>query len=164
MALNPYASFIDGRDPMEVVASTPTQLAQFSETLGVKRMEHAPALGKWNAREIVCHLADCELVFAFRLRQTLAENDHVIQPFDQDKWARHYSACTAAEALEVFSSLRRWNLALIRTLPHEAFSKKVTHPERGEMTFKVIVETMAGHDINHLRQIEAISTRFASVH
>jgi len=164
MPLNPYASFIDDRDPMEVVASTPTQLAKFSESLGIKRMEHAPALGKWNAREIICHLADCELVFAFRLRQTLAENDHVIQPFDQDKWARHYSAYTAAEALELFSSLRRWNLALIRTLPPEAFSKKVTHPERGEMTFKVIVETMAGHDINHLRQIEAISTRFASVH
>jgi hypothetical protein len=164
MALNPYASFLDGRDPIEVVASTPTQLAHFSETLGIKRMEHAPAPGKWNAREIVCHLTDCELVFAFRLRQAVAEDHHVIQPFDQDKWANQYSAYTAAEALEVFSTTRRWNLAMIRMLPHELFSKRVTHPERGEMTLKVVVETMAGHDINHLRQLEAIATRFASVH
>jgi DinB family protein len=162
--MNPYASFLADRDPVEVIASTAAQLRRFSDTLGSKRIEHAPAPGKWNAREIVCHLADCELVFAFRLRQTLAEDRHVIQPFDQDKWASQYSSYNVAEALAVFSSLRQWNLALLRGLPPEAFSKKVNHPERGDMTFKVIVETMAGHDINHLRQLEAIATRFASVH
>ncbi len=51
-----------------------------------------PAPGKWNAREIVCHLADTELVFAFRLRQAIAEPDHIVQPFDQDKWASNYAA------------------------------------------------------------------------
>lgn len=162
--MNPYASYLADRDPLEVIASSAAQLARFSETLGSKRMEHSPAAGKWNAREILCHLADCELVFAFRLRQTLAENHHVIQPFDQDKWARHYSSYSAADALSAFSSIRQWNVALIRGLPPEAFLKKVTHPERGEMTLKVIVETMAGHDVNHLRQLEAIATRFASVH
>ncbi len=164
MALNPYASFLGDRDPIEMMASTSAQLARLSETLGVKRMEHSPAPGKWNAREILCHLADCEVVFAFRLRQTLAEDNHVVQPFDQDRWAAPYSSYTAAEAMAAFSSVRQWNLALIRNLPREAFAKKVTHPERGEMTFKIIVETMAGHDTNHLRQLEAIATRFAMVH
>ncbi|MGH9512812.1 MAG: DinB family protein [Terriglobales bacterium] len=164
MASNPYASFLGERDPLEVMASTSAQLARLSETLGVKRMEHTPAPGKWNAREIICHLADCELVFAYRLRQTLAEETHTIQPFDQNKWAAPYSSYTSAEALATFSSTRQWNLSLIRNLPREAFAKKVTHPERGEMMFKTIVETMAGHDINHLRQLEAIAERFATVH
>ncbi|MGH9529259.1 MAG: DinB family protein [Terriglobales bacterium] len=164
MALNPYASFLGDRDPIEMMASTSTQLARISETLGTKRMEHSPAPGKWNAREIICHLADCELVFAFRLRQTLAENSHVVQPFDQERWAAQYSSYPAAEAMAAFSAIRQWNLSLIRNLPREAFAKKVTHPERGEMMFKTIVETMAGHDINHLRQLEAIATRFAMVH
>jgi len=164
MALNPYASFLGDREPVEVIASTAAQLARLSETLGVNRMEHSPAPGKWNAREILCHLADCEVVFAFRLRQTLAEDGHVVQPFDQEKWAAQYSSYTAAEAMSAFSSLRQWNLSLIRNLPREAFSKKVRHPERGEMTFKTIVETMAGHDTNHLRQLEAIATRFAMIH
>ena len=164
MALNPYASFLGDRDPMEVITSTSPQLARFSESLGPKRIEHAPAPGKWNAREIICHLTDCELVFAFRLRQTLAENNPVIQPFDQDKWASQYSALSVSDALVAFSSMRQWNIALIRGLSPQAFSRKVTHPERGEMTLKVIVETMAGHDLNHLRQIESIAGRFASVH
>ena len=164
MALNPYASYLGDRDPLEVMATTSAQLSQFLGTIGDKRIEHSPAPGKWNAREIVCHLADCELVFAFRLRQTLAEDAHVVQPFDQEKWAVTYSSYSAAEAIGAFSSMRQWNLSLIRNVSSDAFAKKVTHPERGEMTFKTIVETMGGHDINHLRQLEAIATRFALVH
>jgi len=164
MPINPYASYLAERDPIDVISSTPAELARFAEKLGGKRMEHSPAAGKWNAREILCHLADCELVFAYRLRQTLAEDHHTIQPFDQEKWAIQYSSFDAPDALSAFSSMRKWNLALIRGLPAEAFSKKVTHPERGDMTLKIVVETMAGHDVNHLRQIEAIATRFASVH
>jgi uncharacterized damage-inducible protein DinB len=164
MALNPYASYLGERDPVEVIAATSAQLSQLSDQLGNKRMEHSLAEGKWNAREIISHLADCELVFAFRLRQALAENNPVVQPFDQDKWATKYSSYTAAEALAAFTSLRQWNLALLRSLPRDEFGKKVTHPERGEMTLKTILETMGGHDINHLRQLEAIATKFATVH
>jgi len=29
------------------------------------------------------------------------------------------------------------------------------------MTFKVLIETMAGHDLNHLQQLEAIAARAA---
>jgi hypothetical protein len=116
----------------------------------------APAPGKWSAREILCHLADTELVFAFRLRQTLAEEHHVVQPFDQEKWARVYARFDAQQALEVFSAARQWNLALIAGVPPEALSKPVTHPERGTMTFQVLIETMAGHDLNHLKQIERL--------
>jgi hypothetical protein len=101
-------------------------------------------------------------VFAFRLRQTLAEPHHVIQPFDQDRWARVYGAFDARSALEVFRAVRNWNLKLIESLPQESLGKSVTHPERGDMTFQTIFETMAGHDINHLGQIEAIAARAQS--
>lgn len=124
---------------------------------GAHRKSLAP--GKWTAREIVCHLADCEIVFSYRLRQTLAEEHHVIQPFDQDKFAKVYAAYDAPAALAVFSALRRWNISFIHAVPADAFSKRVKHPERGEMTFKDIVETMGGHDLNHVKQLEAIAAR-----
>jgi len=158
-AANPYESHLAGRDPLEVIAATPGQLASFVRTLGPERVEKKPAPEKWSAREIVCHLADCEVVFAYRLRQALAQDHHVIQPFDQDKWAATYAAYDAPAALAVFSSLRRWNISLIHGAPAEAFSKRLTHPERGEMTFKTVVETMGGHDLNHVKQLEAIAAR-----
>ena len=155
--MNPYASQLGNRDPLESIAGTTTELTHWVETLGPERLPQSLAPGKWSARAIVCHLADCEVVFAFRLRQTLAEDHHVIQPFDQEKWASTYAGYEAREALAVFSALRQWNLKLIGTSVPAALSKPVLHPERGEMTFKVLIETMAGHDINHLRQLEAIA-------
>jgi uncharacterized damage-inducible protein DinB len=160
--MNPYASFLGDRDPFEVTAATAARLASLFEELGAQRVEEAPAPGKWSAREIVCHLADCELVFAFRLRQTLAEDHHVVQPFDQDKWASNYSAYYASAALSTFTAMRQWNLALILAVTPGALSKPVTHPERGAMTFQTLIETMAGHDLNHLRQIESIRANYAS--
>lgn len=155
---NPYASHLAGKDPLEVIAATPGRLATFVRELGPERIEKKPTPDKWNAREIICHLADCEVVFAYRLRQTLAEDRHIIQPFDQDKWAATYTAYDAPAALAVFSALRRWNLSLIHAAPADAFSKRVTHPERGDLSFKVLVETMGGHDLNHVKQLEAIAS------
>jgi hypothetical protein len=149
------------RGPLEVISETPRRLADLMKTIGAGRADLAPAPGKWSARDIVAHLADGEIAFAFRLRQTLAEDHHVIQPFDQDRWAKSYPASDARLALDTFTALRAWNIALIRSVKPEHFVKPVTHPERGTMTFQTIVETMAGHDRNHIRQMEAIAAQSA---
>jgi len=157
MPANPYAPFLGGREPREVIDATAGSLSALLEGLGAEGAERTPAPGKWNARQILCHLADCEIVFAFRLRQALAQPDHVIQPFDQDRWADTYGAIDAASALAVFTTVRSWNARLIGRMSPADLRKKVTHPERGEMTVQVVVETMAGHDLNHLAQIERIA-------
>jgi len=155
--MNPYASFVGTQEPRQVIASTASRLTELLDSLGVEGAQKSPAPGKWSAREILCHLADCEIVFAFRLRQTLAEPHHIIQPFDQDLWAGNYAAYDVQSALAVFISVRDFNVKLIASLPPEAFSKPVSHPERGTMTFETIVETMGGHDLNHIGQIEKIA-------
>jgi DinB family protein len=155
--MNPYNSFLGTREPRDVIASTPVKLQELLDSLGAGRAGKSPAPGKWSVREILCHLADCEIVFAFRLRQTLAEPHHVIQPFDQDLWAGNYGAYDAQSALAVFTAVRNFNVKLIESLPPDALSKPVTHPERGAMTFQSIVETMGGHDLNHIGQIEKIA-------
>ena len=156
MPTNPYAPHLGGADPLEVIRATPTQIENLIRSIGPEKMNAAPAPGKWSVRDILAHLADCEVVFAFRLRQALADDYHVIQPFDQDRWAATYSHYDARAALAVFTAVRQWNLALIAGLKAEALTKLLTHPERGEMTFQVVVETMAGHDLNHLGQVERI--------
>jgi uncharacterized damage-inducible protein DinB len=160
--MNPYASFLANHSPSEVIAATPGKLAGILQSLTAEQINRNPAPGKWSVREILCHLADCEIVFAFRIRQTLAQNDHVIQPFDQDTWAQNYSAYTAQAALDVFTAVRSWNQVLLQSLPAESFRRTVTHPERGAMTLQTVFETIGGHDLNHLKQIEAIVTRAAS--
>lgn len=157
--LNPYAKFLDGRPVQEILAASPATLAGLIESIGPAKSTTSPAPGKWSAAEIICHLADCELVFAFRLRQTLAEDNHTVQPFDQEKWAVQYGGIPASQALNVFSAMRGWNLQLLKTVTPQATARKVTHPERGAMTFQTIVETMAGHDLNHIGQLQRIAAQ-----
>jgi uncharacterized damage-inducible protein DinB len=155
--MNPYASYLGSRNALETIGQTPGRLASLAATIGEKRIGEAPAPGKWSAREIIAHLADCELVFAFRFRQAIAEENPTIQPFDQEKWAASYAAYDTVSALDTFSGLRHWNLAFIRSLKPEAFQRKLTHPERGEMTVQTLLETMGGHDLNHIGQLERIA-------
>jgi len=157
--LNPYAVQLGTLNPREVMADTPHRLKELLGRLAPDGLNRSLAPGKWTARVILCHLADCEIAFAFRLRQALAESNHVIQPFDQDGWAKPYDSDSlqATTAVQVFSVVRGWNLILLNTLSPDAFSKPLRHPERGDMTFQTIVETMAGHDRNHLSQLEEIA-------
>jgi uncharacterized damage-inducible protein DinB len=162
--INPYATYLGSEEPLKVLSASPRKIEQLMEDLGAERMDQPPAPGKWSSREIVCHLADTELAFAFRLRQTLAEEDHVIQPFDQEKWAVNYAAYDAREALTLFCAVRNWNMSLLRSVDPDLHDRTVTHPERGAMTFWTIVETMAGHDLNHLAQLQTIARNFAPTH
>jgi hypothetical protein len=155
--LNPYAKYLGDQEPLAVLAATAEKLTALAGKIGPQRIEAAPAPDKWSAREILCHLADCEIAFGFRLRQTLAEDNHTIQPFDQEKWATTYANLTADDALAAFAAARHWNRLLIEGALTEFATKPVTHPERGTMTFATIVETMAGHDLNHLAQLERIA-------
>lgn len=171
METNPYARYLDGYPPDAIVdrilAVTPMEVAGLAETIGPERMAKSPAEGKWSPAQIVAHLADCELAFGFRLRQTLAQDPkrypgeaaHLIQPFDQDRWAASYDRVGSEQALAAFTALRDWNLILLRNAPAEAASIPVNHPERGAMTFQTIVETMAGHDLNHLQQLRRMGER-----
>jgi hypothetical protein len=156
MALNPYASELGDREPIVVIAATPGRLRELTTRLGA-RLTTPRAPGKWSPRDIVCHLADGEIVFAFRLRQALADDNPVVQAYDQDRWAAPYANQTVDEALTAFSALRAWNLSLVKGLTPQARARRLTHPERGEMTVQTVLETMGGHDLHHLAQLDEIA-------
>jgi uncharacterized damage-inducible protein DinB len=153
MELNPYAKFVGGREPLEVIRATPEAVRELLGRMPVEQAALCPPGKKWNAREIVCHLADCEVAFCFRMKQTLSIDSPVLQPFDQEKWALRYGNCDLESAVRMFEAARGWNLLLIEATTEEERRRPATHPERGTMTFWTIVETMAGHDTNHLGQL-----------
>ena len=157
MALNPYAHFVGSQEPVAALHSTCARIAELAGRMPKEPLALRTAAGKWNAREIVAHLADCELVFGFRLRQTLALDSPTVQPFDQDRWAARYGNCDFDSALRMFEAARKWNLLLIEGTNEVERARAMTHPERGTMTFWTVVETMAGHDLNHLAQLERLA-------
>lgn len=153
MSANPYAGTLGRREPVEVITSTPDGLETLLGRMGAEKIERRSAPGKWNMREVVAHLADCEIAFGFRLRQGAAGVE-LVQPFDQDDWARNYAKYSLGAAMGTFRSLRAWNVAFVRSLSDEQRRLEINHPERGTMTVWTIVETMAGHDLHHLEGLQ----------
>jgi hypothetical protein len=147
-----------GADPLVLQAKAPAALAALVEDLSAEHLDHQPAPGKWSIREIVAHMADDELVGAYRMRLILSAPGTPIQAFDQDVWARtgRYRTSDVAESLGLFRTLRVANLKLLESLTAEEWDMFGVHAERGIESLREIARYFAGHDINHFRQIEAI--------
>jgi hypothetical protein len=161
--MNPYRERMLGllgdRPAIASLEATPAKIEALVARIGRAGMSRAYAPGKWTAGHILAHLADAEIGVGFRLRQALAEKEHVIQPFDQDLWARRYPALDGEAAARAMCALRAWNLALMRTITPQELARPVMHPERGMESVDIIVKMLAGHDLNHLAQLEQIAAQ-----
>lgn len=158
-------SNVIGKDPLDVLRKTPKRLKRLVRGLKKKQLYMQPAPGKWSIAQIVHHLADTEIVLAFRLRMVLAQPGTPLQAMDQDKWAvgLHYDRADVDEQIELFSTLRRNHLHLWDSLSADDWQKFGIHEERGKETVERITQHFAGHDINHLNQIVAIRNTFGKV-
>jgi hypothetical protein len=151
-------SYGDGKDPLRLQQAAPAKLAALLKGKTGKQLTRRPAPDKWSVAEILAHLADAELAISWRLRQVLTNNAIPIQAYDQDLWARtfNYARRDPRQSLANFSSLREANLALLKSVPRKLWENYGVHAERGNESVNHIVKMVAGHDLNHQRQIHKI--------
>jgi hypothetical protein len=151
-------SYGDGKDPLRLQQAAPVKLAALLKGKSGKQLTRRPAPDKWSVAEIVAHLADAELAIGWRLRQVLANNAIPIQAYDQDLWARtfNYARRDPRQSLANYRALREANLALLKSVPRKLWENYGVHAERGNESVNHIVKMVAGHDLNHLNQIQKI--------
>jgi len=155
-ATHPYAQLLGDRDPLAVLAETQERIPAIAESLGPEGLKRTYAPGKWTAAQVLAHLTDSEIAFAFRVRQILSQPALAIQPFDENRWARRYDRMDGLEAARTFQALRAWNLALFRMLDRNDLDKAAIHPDRGPERADTVIRIMAGHTLNHLAQLETV--------
>ncbi|HUR37560.1 MAG TPA: DinB family protein [Terriglobales bacterium] len=139
-------------------------IALFSEavwSIPANRVDEPPLPGKWSARQIVCHVADCEAVAAVRYRMIAAQPGSMLSAFDQEKWEKEliYEAQPMADALAAYAAMRLHNVNMLRGLPLGHWARIATHVERGEHTLYRMVEHNATHVESHAGQVLAIRDR-----
>jgi hypothetical protein len=151
-------SHLEGKDPLKLQAAAPQRIERLLKGVPAAKLRKRPAPGKWSVAEIVAHIADTELVGGFRIRLILGAPGTPIAAFDQDVWATmlHYDKRDVRKSLAQFRALREANLALLKTLTPEQWKQHGMHAERGPETVETIVTMFAGHDLNHIKQIETI--------
>lgn len=151
-------SYGEGKEPLRLQQAAPKKLAALIKGKNSKQLMRRPAPDKWSVAEIAAHLADAELAISWRLRQILANNAISIQAYDQDAWARafNYAKRDPRESLANYRALREANVALLKSVPRKLWDNYGIHQERGNESVSHVVKMVAGHDLNHLQQIEKI--------
>lgn len=149
---------VRGQDPLKVQAATAQKLARLLKGVPKARLRNRPAPDKWSIHEIMTHMSDTEVAYGFRVRLILGAPGAPLVAFDQDSWvtACSYDKRDTTTALEQFAALRKANIALLKSIKPEQWKHAGMHAERGEESVEMAVSMMAGHDVNHLGQIERI--------
>jgi DinB family protein len=149
---------VERHDPRRVQAATAKRLERLIRGVPRSTLRKRPAPEKWSVDEILAHLADAEIVVGWRMRQILGAPGTPLQAYDQDAWvtAGHYNTRDPHKSVEQFRVLRQANLALLKSLAPEQWKHSGMHVERGPETIEHIVRMVAGHDLNHTKQIERI--------
>ncbi len=147
--------YLHGKSPMAILTSTPRQIARLVTGVPRKRLSQRPAADTWSVTEILAHLADSEMVYGFRIRMILEANGTPIQATDQEAWARFsdYGNQDPALSVEAIRVARERTVRLLKGLPKESWKRYGIHSERGKETVARVVEMLAGHDLNHMKQI-----------
>src|ERR1017187_6893614 len=142
----------EGQDPLKVQAATPKKLDRLVKGVTTAKLRKRPAPEKWSAAEILAHLADVEIVIAWRMRSILGAPGTAVQAYDQNAWnaSLHYDKRDPRKDLIQQRVLREANLAMLKTLTPEQWKQFGTHSERGQESIERIVLMVAGHDLNHI--------------
>lgn len=146
-------------DPMDVLRRTPDALRRACLRLTEEELSRRERPGKWSIRYVLRHLADSEIVWAWRLRLALAQDRPTLAGFDQDAWADRlgYDEADSAASVAEFEVLRATNLRLLERASSADLQRVALHEERGEESVAHMARLYAGHDLLHLRQIDRIT-------
>jgi uncharacterized damage-inducible protein DinB len=147
-----------GQDPIKLQSDTNRKLTRLVKGVSTAKLRKRPAPDKWSVAEILAHLADVEIVIGWRMRSILGDPGTHVQAYDQNAWVTsgHYDKRDPRKSIELHRVVRDANLALVKSLTPEQRKQYGKHAERGQESIDHIVRMVAGHDINHLRQIERI--------
>lgn len=144
-------------DPLDILGRIGASVTAAISGLSDAELRTAEAPGKWSMRDVVRHLADSELVLAFRYRMILAHDRPPIAAYDQDLWVSRLERPDDTQTIVAdLEAVRSINLRLLRAQPPAAWQRVGIHAERGEESLDRLVRMAAGHDIAHTRQLHRI--------
>jgi hypothetical protein len=168
----PYTPDLAGRDPLEAMRDSTARIRALVGDWRPDQFDCSYAPGKWDARQILTHLAQSEVALGYRARMAVTTPGYAAQSFDQDRWmaieaggagkaggSDQKGGLSGHDALDAFLGLAAMNIALFASLSDADRAASLSHPEYGSLTVDWIIHQMAGHQIHHLKQLEAIAIR-----
>jgi uncharacterized damage-inducible protein DinB len=142
---------------IENYACGPELLREAVRRTPVSGWDATPIAGKWSIRQVVCHLADGEIVYADRMKRVLAEDHPTFFDADPDKFeaALHSQKRPPDAELAVIAAIRHHMLPILRSCKNADFDRRGVHSTDGSLTLAMLLERITTHIPHHIAFIEA---------
>ena len=184
--ITPYSADLDNREPVAAIRASVARIRSLIKDWRPDQFARSYAPGKWDARQILIHLAHSEIAFGYRVRMALASPGYTAQSFDQDRWMSIEAGATGSgeaggsggsggsrgssglgqagglsgrDVLDAFLGVAAMNVALFASLSEADRGTALSHPDYGAQTVDWIIHQTAGHQIHHLKQLEQFAER-----
>lgn len=143
------------------IADVPAKVREAVKGLSGEQLDTRYRDGGWTVRQVVHHLVDSHVNAHIRCRLALTEDKPTIKPYDEAAWAELSDAKTApiSLSLSILDGLHeRWAM-LLRSLEDADFSRKLIHPEHGEIDLDWILQMYGWHGRHHTAHIMGLRQR-----
>jgi DinB superfamily len=120
-----------------------------------EQLKGRPVPGKWSTLEVICHLADSDQAWTFRMKRVIAEDRPLLIGYDESRFSQAlgYQERNAEEELAYLEQTRRQMGRVLRHIPPEALARTGVHTERGLITLEQMLEVEIDHINHHVKFI-----------
>jgi hypothetical protein len=108
--------------------------------------------GKWSVLEVICHIADSEVISAERIRRVIVEHEPTLFNLEPDDFERAlaYDSRELTQELSLISAIRGQTGRILRSIPNDAWQRKGIHSTDGPLTLRQLVERITSHVPHHI--------------
>jgi hypothetical protein len=149
------------RQAITQISEAPAKLRAAVEGLTPEQLDTPYRPGGWTVRQVVHHVPDSHLNSYCRLKLALTEDEPVIKPYDESRWAELEDSRVAPieASLALLESLhKRWVMALDSIEPAD-FQRTFRHPDIGVITLAQNTCLYAWHGRHHVAHITSLRER-----
>ena len=149
------------RHAIDEIAEAPANLRAAVEGLTPEQLDTPYRPGGWTVRQVVHHVPDSHLNSYCRLKLALTEDEPVIKPYDETRWAElEDSRVTPIEvSLALLESLHKRWVMLLESVEPADFQRTFRHPDIGVVTLAQNTCLYAWHGKHHVAHITSLRER-----
>jgi uncharacterized damage-inducible protein DinB len=146
---------------IQQIAEAPAALWSAAEGLSEQQIDTPYREGGWTVRQVVHHLADSHMNAFVRFKLAMTEEQPTVKTYNQERWSQlaDAKAVPIVVSLNLFDSVHKRFVTLLRSMSPADFARTMNHPEQGIVNLDRYLALYAWHGRHHVAHITSLRER-----